>query len=295
MKIYREAFIDYLKVEKGLSGNSIISYELDLKKYISYLNEQGISEPSKITQKDISNFLFFLRSKLSVASIARALSTVKCFHRFLVREKITPMSPCEFIETPKLGKKIPSFLTADEVSRLLKMPNLKNIQGMRDRAILETMYATGLRVSEISFLKFSDVNLELGFVKCKGKGSKERIVPIGKIAQHFLKKYLEGARQKLSAKNVSHYLFLAQGCRRLSRQSIWKAIKKNVANANIRKKVSPHTLRHSFATHLLEHGADLRSVQEMLGHSSITTTQIYTHINQVRLKEIHSKFHPRAH
>ncbi|MDD4955596.1 MAG: site-specific tyrosine recombinase XerD [Candidatus Omnitrophica bacterium] len=295
MQLYQEAFIDYLKVEKGLSRNSIISYNEDLKKYLGYLAEKGIKEPSKITHKDISEFLFAMRSKISVSSISRALSTIKSFHKFLVREKLTTTSPADFIETPRVDKKIPSFLNFEEVNRILKEPNLKNHQGIRDRAILELMYATGLRVSEASFLKMSDLNLELGFLKCKGKGSKERIVPLGKIAQGFIQKYIDEARPRLAGAKASQYLFLAQGARHLSRQSIWKMIKKNVQLAGIRKHTSPHTLRHSFATHLLERGADLRSVQEMLGHSSITTTQIYTHINQTRLREIHTKFHPRAH
>lgn len=295
MQVYREAFIDYLKVEKGLSRNSILSYGDDLKKYLGHLEEKGIKEPSKITSRDISDFLFAMRSKISVSSISRLLSTVKSFHKFLVREKIMQVSPAELIETPRVDKKIPSFLNFDEVNRVLKAPNLKNHQGIRDRAILELMYATGFRVSEVSFLKISDLNLELGFVKCKGKGSKERIVPLGSIAKDFVQKYINEARPRLAGAKVSQYIFLAQGARRLSRQSIWKMIKKNVNLAGIRKHTSPHTLRHSFATHLLERGADLRSVQEMLGHSSITTTQIYTHINQTRLKEIHTKFHPRAH
>lgn len=295
MQVYQEAFIDYLKVEKGLSQNSIFSYNEDLKKYFNYLDGKRIKEPSKITTKDISDFLFVMRSSISVSSISRVLSTVKSFHKFLVREKITSLNPAEFIETPRIDKKIPSFLNFEEVNRMLKAPNLKNHQGIRDRAILELMYATGLRVSEISFLKMSDLNSELGFVKCKGKGSKERIVPLGKIANNFVQKYINEARPRLAGKKVSQYIFLAQGARRLSRQSIWKMIKKNVHLAGIKKHTSPHTLRHSFATHLLERGADLRSVQEMLGHSSITTTQIYTHINQTRLKEIHTKFHPRAH
>jgi integrase/recombinase XerD len=294
MKIYCEAFNDYLKVEKGLSQNSLLSYNQDLKKYTGYLESKGIQEPAKITSKDISEFMFSLRNKISVISIARILSTIKSFHKFLLREKITSSDPADFLETPKLQKKIPSFLSFDEVNKLLKEPNLKNSQGIRDRAILELMYATGMRVSEVSYLKISDLNLDLGFIKCKGKGSKERIVPIGKVAQQFLHKYLDESRPKLLKKNISQYSFLAQGGRRLSRQSIWKMIKKTVLKAGIRKKVTPHTLRHSFATHLLERGADLRSVQEMLGHASIITTQIYTHINQSRLKEIHTKFHPRA-
>ncbi len=295
MKIYCEAFNDYLKVEKGLSQNSILSYSQDLKKYVDYLSKSGITEPSKIASKDISNLLFNLRGKISVSSIARMLSTIKSFHKFLVREKIVSSNPVEFIETPKLEKKIPSFFTFEEINKILKEPNLKNHYGIRDRAILELMYATGLRVSEVSLLKISDINLELGFIKCKGKGSKERLVPLGKIAEGFLKKYMDEARPTLLGKKVSQYLFLAQGGYRLSRQSIWKMIKKTVYLSGIRKKASPHTFRHSFATHLLERGADLRSVQEMLGHSNITTTQVYTHINQTRLKEIHGKFHPRAH
>ncbi|MEI8349721.1 MAG: site-specific tyrosine recombinase XerD [Candidatus Omnitrophota bacterium] len=294
MEIYCEAFNDYLKVEKGLSQNSILSYQQDLKKYTAYLREQGIVEPAKITSKDIGGFLFFLRNKISVISISRILSTVKNFHRFLVREKITTSNPADFLEALKVEKKIPSFLSCEEVNRILKVKNKRNAQGLRDRAILELMYATGLRVSEASFLKLSDLNLDLGFLKCKGKGSKERIVPLGKIAQGFLHTYLEASRGKLLGRKAAIYLFLAQGGHRLSRQSIWKMIKKAVHEAGVKKKVSPHTLRHSFATHLLERGADLRSVQEMLGHTSITTTQIYTHINQSRLKEIHGKFHPRA-
>jgi len=294
MEIYCEAFSDYLKVEKGLSQNSILSYQQDLKKYTTYLKEQGITEPAKVTSKDISGFLFFLRNKISVISISRILSTVKNFHRFLVREKIAVSNPADFLEALKVEKKIPSFLSCEEVNRILKAKNDRNAQGLRDRAILELMYAAGLRVSEVSFLKLSDVNLDLGFLKCKGKGSKERIVPLGKVAQGFLRTYLETSRGKLLGKKVAIYLFLAQGGHRLSRQSVWKMIKRVVYTAGIKKKVSPHTLRHSFATHLLERGADLRSVQEMLGHASITTTQIYTHINQSRLKEIHGKFHPRA-
>ncbi|UCC94289.1 MAG: site-specific tyrosine recombinase XerD [Candidatus Omnitrophota bacterium] len=294
MDAYCEAFLDYLKVEKGLSKNSIASYHQDLKKYITYLKKKSIERLDKVSRKDITDFLFFLRKDISVLSISRILSTIKNFHRFLLREKITTSSPVDLIEAPKLDKKIPIFLSLDEVTRILKAPNLKNPQGIRDRAMLEIMYATGLRVSEVSSLKLSSVNLDVGFVKCKGKGSKERIVPLGKIAQHFLQKYFVGGRPKLLGKKISIHLFLAQGARPLTRQSIWKMIKKMVKKAGIRKRVSPHTLRHSFATHLLERGADLRSVQEMLGHSSITTTQLYTHINKTRLKEIHNRFHPRA-
>ena len=294
MEVFYEAFLDYLTVEKGLSKNSISSYDQDLKKYLRYLKKKKIDSPNSIDRKDITDFLFLLRKDISPSSISRILSTIKNFHRFMLREKIASDDPTNLIEAPKVDKKIPNFLTFDEVTKILKAPNLKTHQGMRARAILEVMYATGLRVSEVSGLKVSDCNMEVGFVKCKGKGSKERIVPLGKVAQHFVQRYLAEARQKFLGKKVSISLFLAQGGRSLSRQSIWKIIKEMTKKAGIKKKISPHVLRHSFATHLLERGADLRSVQEMLGHASITTTQIYTHINRSRLKEIHSRFHPRA-
>lgn len=294
MEVFYEAFLDYLKVEKGLSKNSISSYDQDLKKYIQYLKKKKIDSPNSIGRKDITDFLFLLRKDISPTSISRILSTIKNFHRFLLREKIASDDPTNLIEAPKVDKKIPNFLSFDEVTKILKAPNLKTVQGIRARAIIELMYATGLRVSEVSGLKVSDCNMEVGFVKCKGKGSKERIVPLGKVAQHFVQRYLAEGRPKLLGKKISISLFLAQGARSLSRQSIWKVIKQMTKKAGIRKKISPHVLRHSFATHLLERGADLRSVQEMLGHASITTTQIYTHINRSRLKEIHSRFHPRA-
>ncbi len=294
MEVYLDAYLDYLKVEKGLSANSVNSYAHDLSRYLSFLKKRNIANPNKITRKDINDFLYFLRSSLSVNSIARLLSSIKSFHKFLLREKISTKDPSALIESPKLGKKIPDVLNFDEVNRLLKVPNYRRPQGVRDRAILELMYATGLRVSEIASLKMVDLNLEIGFLKCKGKASKERVVPLGRIAQKFIKRYLEEVRPKLLGKRTSLSVFLAQGGKTLSRQSIWKMIKAMVKKAGIRKKVSPHTLRHSFATHLLERGADLRSVQELLGHSSITTTQIYTHINRAHLKEIHNLYHPRA-
>ncbi|MCF7886968.1 MAG: site-specific tyrosine recombinase XerD [Candidatus Omnitrophica bacterium] len=294
MNTYIEAFFDYLSVERGLALNSIKSYKTDLNKYKKYLNKLGIDNPRKVKREDISEFIFSLRSSLSIRTISRILSSVKNFYQFLLREKIISHDPSSLIESPKLEKKIPSFLTSQEVVMVLKAPNLKNNRGIRARAILEVMYATGLRVSELVDLKTQDVNLEVGFIKCKGKGSKERIVPLGNTANHFIKKYKQQARPSLLKEKESIFLFLAQGGHKLSRQTVWKIIKAMVKKAKIKKKVSPHTLRHSFATHLIEGGADLRSVQEMLGHANITTTQIYTHINQTRLKEIHNQFHPRS-
>jgi integrase/recombinase XerD len=295
MQAYREAFMDYLKVEKGLAKNSIYAYNEDLDKYLDFLRSKNIDRPAQVTRQIIVDFVFDLRKVVSANTISRLLSTIKGFHRFLMREKITQEDPTGLIETPRGDKKIPSFMTCEEVNETLKSPDLKDAHGLRDRTILELMYATGLRVSEAAGLRITDANLEVGFIRCKGKGSKERIVPLGKTAGRFLEKYLSEARPELAKGKLMENLFLAQGGRNLSRQSIWKIIKASVKKAGIRKRVSPHTLRHSFATHLLEHGADLRSVQEMLGHSSITTTQIYTHINQTRLKAIHTQFHPRAH
>ena len=294
MKVYVETFIDYLRVEKGLAPNSIFAYSADLKKYTKYLKKEGFDDLRNVARKNIIDFLFSIRKRISPISSARILSVIKSFHKFLLREKVISVDPSSLIETPKLEKKIPDFLTIDEVNIILKIPNLKRPQGLRGKAILELMYAAGLRVTELAELKNSDINLDIGFIKCKGKGSKERVIPIGKIAGHFLQKYLEEARGKFLGRKESPYIFLAQGGRALSRQSIWKMIKKMASKSRIKKQISPHTLRHSFATHLLEGGANLRSVQEMLGHASIVTTQIYTHVNQRRLKKIHSQFHPRA-
>ncbi len=294
MNVYSEAFLDFLRVEKGLSANTIRSYQQDIDKYLSFLREKGVNDVTKFTSEDIFSFLIFLKSRIAPVSISRNLSSVKNFHRFLLREKVTSINPAELIETPKIEKKVPQVLSFQEVERILKESDLKTSQGLRNRAILEILYATGLRVSELASLTAANFNLEVGFLRCTGKSSKERIVPLGKTAEKWLVKYMREARPRLAGQKFSEALFLAQGGRRLSRQSIWKMIKVIVKKARIAKKVSPHTLRHSFATHLLERGADLRSVQEMLGHSSITTTQIYTHINRIRLKEIHSRFHPRA-
>ena len=294
MQTYLDIFLDYLKIEKGLSSNTVNAYRADLEKYFIFLKKKGKKSLEEVTKEDIIDFLFSLRETHAISSIARFFSSIRSFHRFLFREKILKTDPTQLIEYPKLEKKIPEVLNFWEVEKLLKTPSLRTPQGIRDRAILEVMYATGLRVSELAKLKLKDVNIEIGFLRCQGKGSKERIIPLGRIAKKFLEKYIFDARPKLLKGKESEFLFLAQGGHPLSRQSIWKMIKKMVKKAKIKKEVSPHTLRHSFATHLLERGADLRSVQEMLGHASITTTQIYTHINRLRLKEIHRQFHPRA-
>ncbi|MBN2121009.1 MAG: site-specific tyrosine recombinase XerD [Candidatus Omnitrophica bacterium] len=295
MDKYIELFVDYLRVERGVSKNTISSYVNDLKKYVKYLSSQGVNSLFQIDKKHIIEFMGQRRSKgTSVVSVARNLSSIKSFHRFLVREKILDKDLSSAIDTPRLWKKIPQVLEFKEVDKLLAQPNIRTSRGLRDKAILELMYATGLRVSEVSSLNINDLNTDAGFLKVKGKGGKERIVPLGKTAIHFLSRYISQARGDILKGRTSNGIFISSYKRNLSRQSIWKMIKFYLKKTRIKKEVSPHTLRHSFATHLLEGGADLRSVQEMLGHSSISTTQIYTHINKARLKEIHKRFHPRA-
>ena len=290
-----ESFLNYLSVERFLSKNTIVSYRRDLTKYIGYLKNCKINSLSETSRKNISDFMFTLKDKgLSANSIARNLVAIKVFYRFLVRERILKDDPSGLLESPRLWKKIPDVLSVPEVEALLGACDLYQTQGIRDRAILELMYATGLRVSEAVNLKIQDVNLEVGFLRCIGKGSKERIVPLGKEAIAALKRYLEKVRPKL-AKDApgDSILFLSRLGKRISRQSLWKLIKRYARKARIKKEIRPHTLRHSFATHLLSRGADLRSLQEMLGHADISTTQIYTHVDKNRLKLIHKTYHPR--
>jgi integrase/recombinase XerD len=238
--------------------------------------------------------MLFQKDKgLSANSIARRLAAIKVFYRFLVRERILRSDPTSLIDSPKLWKKIPEALSLNEVDALLNQPNIRDKQGIRDRAILETLYATGMRVSEAVNLKIDNVNLDIGFLRCIGKGNKERVVPLGKKAIASIKRYLAISRPHFLKKKECAFLFLNRFGNKISRQSLWKIIKRYAKLARIKKPIRPHTLRHSFATHLLERGADLRSVQEMLGHSNISTTQIYTHINKDRLKTIHRMFHPR--
>jgi len=289
-----DVFLNYLSVERGLSRNTIVSYQGDLNYYIDFLKARAMDALSKTTKNDIINFMLYQKDKgLAANSIARRLAAIKAFYRFLVRERILKINPASLIDSPKLWKKIPETLSLNEVDALLGQPNIRDKQGVRDKAILETFYATGMRVSEVVNLKLDNVNLDIGFLRCIGKGNKERVIPVGKKAVASLKRYLEVSRPQLLKKKESEFLFLSRFGKKISRQSLWKLIKKYAKTARIKKPMRPHILRHSFATHLLERGADLRSVQEMLGHSDISTTQIYTHINKERLKTIHRMFHPR--
>jgi len=289
-----DVFLNYLSVERGLSRNTIISYREDINAYIDFLKGARIDSFSLTKKNDITDFMFVQKDKgLSPNSVARRLAAIKTFYRFLVRERILKADPSSLIDSPKLWKKIPQILSVNEVDALLSQPNIRQRQGIRDKAILETLYATGMRVSEAANLKTDNVNLGVGFLRCIGKGNKERIIPLGKKAIISLKRYLEVSRPQQLKNKESDFLFLNRFGKRISRQSLWKLIKRYAREARIKKPIRPHILRHSFATHLLERGADLRSVQEMLGHANISTTQIYTHISKERLKAIHKMFHPR--
>ncbi len=289
-----DAFLNYLSVERGLSRNTIISYKEDITTYIGFLNAAKISSFSLTTKNNITDFMLHEKDKgLSANSVARRLAAIKAFYRFLVRERILKADPSSLIDSPKLWKKIPQILSMNEVDALLSQPNIRDMQGIRDKAILETLYATGMRVSEAVNLKTDTINLDVGFLRCVGKGNKERIIPIGTKAINSIKRYLKISRPHQLKNKDSNSLFLNRFGKKISRQSLWKIIKRYAKEARIKKTIKPHMLRHSFATHLLERGADLRSVQEMLGHSNISTTQIYTHINKDRLKSIHKMFHPR--
>ena len=287
-----DQFISYLRVERGLADNTIESYSRDLVKFTQFLEEKKLS-PQNVNRDHIIKYMSVLRSNLSTRSTARNLSAIKTFFRFLISEGEITENPVRLLESMKLPRKLPEILTQDEVDSLLSQPDAISPLGKRDKAMLELLYATGLRVSELVGLKIIHVNLEAGFVRTMGKGSKERIIPMGEKARISLQNFLlEGRGGLLKGKNSS-YLFLNSRGGTLSRQGFWKIIKKYGLLAGINKKITPHMLRHSFASHLLEGGADLRSVQVMLGHADISTTQIYTHITRERLKQVHKKYHPR--
>ncbi|KIO65539.1 hypothetical protein B4065_0464 [Caldibacillus thermoamylovorans] len=297
MKDYLKDFLHYLIVEKGLAENTIQSYRRDISAYLIFIEKKlQITDINHVTRVHIMQFLSCLKDEgKSARTIARHIASIRSFHHFLILDKIVDHDPTVHIETPHPELKLPKVLNTDEVDTLLNTPDLTTTLGLRDKAMLELMYATGMRVSELVNLNINDVHLSLGFVRCLGKGNKERIIPIGKMATEALKGYLEKARPKLiNQKNKTDSLFMNHHGQRLSRQGFWKILKQMAVKAGIEKELTPHMLRHSFATHLLENGADLRSVQELLGHSDISTTQIYTHVTKTRLKDVYNQFHPRA-
>lgn len=289
-------YLHYLTIERGLSFNTRASYERDLKQYLLFLEEKGVKDWQDVDRYTVVDFLALLSQEGKASTtITRMISSLRRFHQFLRQERYTDHDPMQHIESPKKAQKLPQTLSLAEVERLIATPDTSTTLGIRDRAILEVMYATGLRVSELIGLKLGDIHLEMGLLQTIGKGDKERIVPLGDYAIHWLERYLNEARPSLTKKNQNEtHLFVNNHGKGLSRQGIWKNLKQIVLKAGITKDVTPHTLRHSFATHLLENGADLRTVQELLGHADISTTQIYTHITKRRMTEVYKEFFPRA-
>jgi len=299
---YKKLFLNYLKIEKSLSENSVISYDFDLKKFFDYLtNIKLISSIKDVNENLINKYISFLRKsesrageKFSSASINRNISTLKSFFRFLVNEDMIEYNPLENIESSRTARILPEILTREEIERVLEIPDTGNILELRDKAILEVMYATGVRVSELINIELPSIYYDEEYIRVIGKGSKERIIPIGRKAIESLTKYIPESREKLKNKTSGNILFLNFRGNKMSRMAILNITKKYCSLAGIRKKIHPHTIRHSFATHMLEGGADIRIIQELLGHSDISTTQIYTHIDREYLIEVHRMYHPRA-
>lgn len=290
-----DRFLNYLLVEKGLARATLESYSRDLLRFADFMERNGRSTVSAEDTPLLLKHLIQMRSEgLGARSRARHLVALRGFYRFLVQEKLLALDPAKLLDLPKTTLKLPDVLGVEEVQRLLNAPDARTPQGIRDAAMLEVLYAAGLRVSELVRLKIQDVHLDAGFVRVLGKGSKERVVPIGQYAREKILFYLEHARGRLVRGQASPYLFLARAGRPMSRQGFWKLLRQHAASAGLLKKVTPHSLRHSFASHLLEGGADLRAVQLMLGHADISTTQIYTHVTRDRLRELHRRFHPRG-
>lgn len=294
MQGYLSKYLSHLSIERGLSSNSLSSYETDLNRYLKFLQTRKVDSLEGIKPEHISELLWQLREKnLKANSISRNLSAIRGFHKFLVKGEFATVDPTVVLESPKIGRKLPVVLTYPEVSKILEQADVSTFLGLRDKAILEIMYACGLRISEAIGLSVNDLFLKEGFIRVFGKGSKERVIPIGSEAVHWLKRYWSKARPHLAKQFSQSILFLNNRGRKLSRMGVWKILQFYVQKAGIKKKVYPHTFRHCFATHLLEGGADLKAVQEMLGHADISTTEIYTHLDTSYLKQVHKEAHPR--
>jgi integrase/recombinase XerD len=290
-----DEYLNYLTVEKGASRNTIDGYGRDLGRYAGFVCEGGTREIDGIGTGELISFLASLqREGLAANSVNRALAAIRGFYKYLLREKRVDHTPVAHIELARVWMRLPDVLSREEMELLLSQPGAATPAECRDSAMLELVYATGIRVSELIGLTVNSINWQVGYLVAMGKGEKERIVPVGRTAYDRVKRYLEGARPLLIKGGESNYLFLNRSGKGLTRQGFWKIVKKYAAKAGLSKRVHPHTFRHSFASHLLEGGADLRSVQIMLGHADISTTQIYTHVTRERLKEIHRRFHPRG-
>ncbi|MEO6694410.1 MAG: site-specific tyrosine recombinase XerD [Ignavibacteria bacterium] len=301
-ELHKKLFVNYLRTERSLSENTISSYSLDLKKFFKFVEDvKMISGFMSVTENTVTDFLVYLKnsgnkhdSKFSGKSVSRYISSLKSFFKYLESEKIVHLNPLQNIDTPRVSRLLPEVLSIDETDLLLSKPDINDKLGLRDKALMEAMYASGLRVSETLNLEISNVFFDEGFLRVFGKGSKERIVPIGNTALKFITKYIKESRSLLKNQKSFNYLFLNFRGAKLSRMGILNIIKKYCNESGFKKEIHPHTLRHSFATHLLQGGADIRIIQEMLGHSDISTTQIYTHIDKDYLIEVHKTFHPRG-
>ena len=290
-----ESFINYLIAECGLSKNTVLAYSHDLRIFTAFLLSKKISDFNSVRPDTITSFIISEKKRgLSIKSITRAIVAIRMLYRFLLSEGKLRKNPFTVIDSPKLWKKLPEVISVKKIDDLLSAPDTKTKLGIRNKAILEFLYATGARVSEVAAIQMDWINLEYGYVKCKGKGSKERIVPLGRKAIEVVQTYLTAVRPKIKDSYERACLFLSKTGKPLRRENIWVIVKNCAIKAGIHEHISPHKLRHSFATHLLENGADLRSVQEMLGHVNISTTQIYTHVSKQHLKNVHQQFHPRA-
>ena len=294
MTDHAAAFLNYVQVERGLSPNTLAAYRQDLAKFARFCQQRRLA-PARAERQQIVDFLGSLYQQgLDSRSVARIVVTLRNFFRFLRQERVIRREPTEHLEAPRTWKRLPKFLSLAEVERLLAAPESRSARGLRDRAMLEVLYATGLRVSELVNLRVSDLQLDAGYLRCLGKGSKERVVPLGKQSLSALDAYLRHARPQLARRRPSPHLFLSQRGQAMTRQNFWRLLRMRARQAGLRARLTPHVLRHSFATHLLERGADLRSVQLLLGHADISTTQIYTHVAQERLRQLYRAHHPRA-
>ena len=295
MQLLLDQFLDYISLEKGLSPHTRAAYGDDINRFLNWLTEQGVRSINDVTRKQILDHLISEKHRgLAATSLSRHLVSIKVFFHYLAQEGILSENIAETMDSPKIWQMLPGYLTMDEIDRLLDAPDLNTPTGLRNRAIIELFYASGLRVSELAGLQLTDLHFDERFLRCTGKGRKERVVPVGGEAIKSVTLYIKTVRPQWTPGEHEHTVFLSNRQQTMSRKTIWDMIKKTAVAAGITKNIYPHTLRHSFASHLLANGADLRTIQEMLGHADIATTQIYTHVDPDRLKDIHRKFHPRA-
>lgn len=295
MQVLVDQFLDYISLERGLSPHTRSAYASDLTRWLAFLQRKGVHTANAVSRKHILDYLLWEKDEgLGATSLARRLVAIRVFLRYLQQEGLLGSNVTESMDSPRLWRLLPETLSPSEVERLLESPDLKRKLGLRDRAMLETLYGTGLRVSELCNLALDHLHFDAGYLRCRGKGNKERVVPLGGQAALFIKRYMSELRPKLVREPSVSCLFLNNRGRKLDRRSVWRMIRQQARAAGVARAVSPHTLRHSFASHLLARDAPLRVIQEMLGHADIATTQIYTHIDSSRMKAVHQKFHPRA-